>query len=55
MTAVHDPLAVPAAAAPTTAVIEDDRRLSRAEFNALVNRYANLLIDLGASTGSKVA
>ena len=56
MTAVQDPLAVLAAAAPTkTAIIEGDRRLSYAEFNALVNRYANLLIDLGVRAGSKVA
>lgn len=52
---VEDPLAAPAAAAPSkTALIEDDRRLTYAEFNALVNRYANLLGDHGVRAGTKV-
>lgn len=51
----EDPLAALAAAAPTkTAVIEDERHLTYAEFNALVNRYANLLIDHGVRAGTKV-
>ncbi|MFF4240039.1 AMP-binding protein [Actinomadura geliboluensis] len=51
----QDPLAQFAAATPDkTAVIEDDRRLTYAEFNALVNRYANLLIEHGVRAGTKV-
>jgi acyl-CoA synthetase (AMP-forming)/AMP-acid ligase II len=50
-----DPLASLAAAAPDkTALIEDGRRLTYAGFNALVNRCANLLIELGVRAGTKV-
>lgn len=50
-----DPLAALAAAAPSkTALIEDERRLTYAEFNALVNRYANLLVGHGVRAGTKV-
>ncbi|NVI93228.1 AMP-binding protein [Actinomadura sp. BRA 177] len=52
---VQDPLAALAAAAPSkTAIVEDERRLTYAEFNALVNRYANLLVDHGVQAGTKV-
>jgi fatty-acyl-CoA synthase/long-chain acyl-CoA synthetase len=52
---VQDPLAQLAAATPTkTAVIEDDRHLTYAEYNALVNRYANLLVEHGVRAGTKV-
>ncbi|MEV3923591.1 AMP-binding protein [Actinomadura coerulea] len=51
----EDPLAAMAAAAPSkTAVVEDERRLSYSEFNALVNRYANLLVERGVRAGTKV-
>lgn len=52
---MEDPLAVLAAAHPSkVAVVEGDRRLSFAAFNAQVNRYANTLIDLGVTAGAKV-
>ena len=51
----EDPLSMLAAADPgRTAVIEDERRLTYAEFNALVNRYANLLVDHDVRAGTKV-
>ncbi|WP_141582539.1 AMP-binding protein [Actinomadura sp. WMMA1423] len=51
----EDPLTLMAAADPArTAVVEDDRRLTYAEFNALVNRYANLLVEHGVRAGTKV-
>jgi fatty-acyl-CoA synthase/long-chain acyl-CoA synthetase len=51
----QDPLAALAAAEPSKiAVIEDERRLTYAEFNALVNRYANVLVDHGVRAGTKV-
>ncbi|TDE36813.1 AMP-binding protein [Actinomadura sp. 6K520] len=50
-----DPLSLLAAAEPArTAVIEDGRHLTYAEFNALVNRYANLLVDHDVRAGTKV-
>jgi fatty-acyl-CoA synthase/long-chain acyl-CoA synthetase len=52
---VPDPLAALTAAHPSkTAIIEGDRRLSYAAFNALVNRYANVLVGLGVRAGTKV-
>lgn len=55
MAAMEDPLAARAAAHPSKiAVIEEDRQLDFAAFNALVNRYANTLIDLGVTAGAKV-
>lgn len=51
----EDPLATMAAAAPSKiAVVEDERRLTYPEFNALVNRYANLLVEHGVRAGTKV-
>ncbi|MEV0660714.1 AMP-binding protein [Actinomadura luteofluorescens] len=51
----EDPLAAMAAAAPSKiAVVEDERRLTYPEFNALVNRYANLLVEHGVRAGTKV-
>jgi fatty-acyl-CoA synthase/long-chain acyl-CoA synthetase len=52
---VEDPLAAQAAATPTKiAVIEGERRLDFAAFNAMANRYAHLLIGLGVTAGTKV-
>ena len=52
---MQDPLAMQAAANPTkAAVIEDDRELDFATFDALTNRYANTLIDLGVQAGTKI-
>ncbi|TDC56377.1 AMP-dependent synthetase [Actinomadura sp. KC345] len=52
---VEDPLTTQAAANPAkTALIEDERHLTYAEFNALVNRYANVLVDHGVTAGTKV-
>lgn len=51
----EDPLATMAAVAPSKiAVVEDERRLTYPEFNALVNRYANLLVEHGVRAGTKV-
>jgi acyl-CoA synthetase (AMP-forming)/AMP-acid ligase II len=51
----QDPLSAIAVAAPSkTALIEDARRLSYAEFNGLVNRYANVLTDHDVRAGTKV-
>lgn len=51
----QDPLSALAAAQPTAlAVVEDDRRLDYAAFDALTNRYANTLIDLGVRAGTKI-
>ncbi|MEV4000777.1 AMP-binding protein [Actinomadura sp. NPDC049753] len=51
----EDPLAAMAAAAPSKiAVVEDERRLTYPEFNTLVNRYANLLVEHGVRAGTKV-
>ncbi|MEU8303530.1 AMP-binding protein [Actinomadura sp. NPDC048955] len=51
----EDPLAAMAAGAPAKlAVVEDERRLTYPEFNALVNRYANLLVEHGVRAGTKV-
>lgn len=51
----EDPLAAMAAADPSRiAIVEDERRLTYPEFNALVNRYANLLVEHGVRAGTKV-
>jgi fatty-acyl-CoA synthase/long-chain acyl-CoA synthetase len=50
-----DILAVHAAARPDAlAVVDGDRRLSLAEFNALVNRYGHVLRSAGVHAGEKV-
>ena len=50
-----DVLALHAAANPdAVAVIDGDRVMRRGEFNALVNRYGNVLVDAGVRTGEKV-
>ncbi|MFB4319633.1 AMP-binding protein [Actinomadura sp. 21ATH] len=52
---MEDPLAAHAAATPDKiAVIEEDRRVDYAAFNAMANRYAHLLIGLGVTAGTKV-
>ena len=50
-----DPLTLHAQAQPTkTAVIEGDRQLDFAKFEALTNRYAHALVGLGVEAGTKV-
>ncbi len=50
-----DPLTALAQAQPrAVAVIEGDRQLDYAEFDALTNRYAHALVDLGVQAGTKV-
>lgn len=53
---VGDSLTRSAARSPTaTALVEGDRRLTYAEFNALVNRVANALTANGLTTGDPIA
>ncbi|MFI0354912.1 AMP-binding protein [Actinomadura sp. 9N407] len=52
---MEDVLAAHAAATPNKiAIIEGERRLDFATFNAMANRYAHLLIGLGVTAGTKV-
>lgn len=51
----EDPLTAQAAANPSKiAIIEDDHHMDFAAFNALANRYAQTLVDLGVTAGTKV-